>query len=72
MEQGPINAPSTKATPTSAALSPDDYAAFLRISRATLWRWILAGVLPQPCIRKGRIVRWTRTAVERSLTDLTH
>lgn len=72
MEQGSKNTSKPKATLAGGALNPDDYAAYLRISRATLYRWIAAGIVPQPCIRKGRIVRWTRAAVDRNIEDLTN
>lgn len=36
----------------------------LGIHRATLFRWIAVGVFPPATLKRGRIVRWSREAVE--------
>ena len=35
------------------------------VSRATWWGWNAAGQIPLPALRRGRVVRWNRTELER-------
>ena len=45
------------------ALTADEVAALLGVSRAHLWKLHSSGRLPRP-IRLGRVVRWDRRAIE--------
>ena len=54
----------TKPThPSRLALTAEEIAGLLGISRAHLWRLNSSGRLPRP-IRLGRAVRWNRTTIE--------
>ncbi len=62
---------SQSATPTSAAtirlaISADEMAELLGISRAHVWRLHSQGRIPRP-VRLGRAVRWDRATIERWL-----
>ncbi|MBC5767800.1 helix-turn-helix transcriptional regulator [Ramlibacter albus] len=39
-------------------------AQMLGIHRATLFRWIAAGIFPPATLKRGRVVRWSRVTVE--------
>ncbi len=45
------------------ALSADEVAEMLSISRAHVWKLLSSGRLPRP-VRLGRSVRWSRTTLE--------
>lgn len=49
-----------------ALLTADDLAALLKCSKATIWRRVDDGSLPQP-LRIGGISRWRASAVEEAL-----
>jgi len=64
LSNSPVPHPPKPATATLTALG---LAAFLGISRATVWRLLAGGKLPAP-IRLGRAVRWDRWTVEEWLS----
>lgn len=45
------------------ALSAEEVAELLGISRAHVWKLLSSGRLPEP-VRLGRAVRWSRTTLE--------
>lgn len=49
-----------------ALLTADDLASMLRCSKATIWRRVEDGSLPQP-LRIGGIRRWRASAIEQAL-----
>jgi excisionase family DNA binding protein len=58
-------APATAAT-NRLAISADEMAELLGISRAHVWRLHSQGRIPRP-VRLGRAVRWDRVTIERWL-----
>lgn len=46
-------------------LTIEGVAAFLSIGERTAWRWVRAGVLPRPDLRRGRVVRWFPETIRR-------
>jgi len=50
-------------------LTVKEVAARLRVGVRTVWRWTLTGQLPPP-VRRGRIVRWKVTDIERFVREL--
>jgi len=45
-------------------LSDRELAAQLRVSRASIWRWVRMGKLPQPILIGERTRRWRSTDIE--------
>ncbi|HYE18866.1 MAG TPA: helix-turn-helix domain-containing protein [Tepidisphaeraceae bacterium] len=64
--------PSSQATetPWPALLRDREAAAFLSISRASLWQRSSSGDLPAPVTVAGRCVRWRRADLERFVLAL--
>lgn len=62
-------AKTTKEPVQAATMPPAAVAARLGIDRATLYRWLKRGVMPQPQIRVGRTVRWSVQAVDKFITE---
>ena len=59
----PENAPDLTRLVLPEVLTPRDAAEFLRISTRTLARKVATGELPPP-FRSGRLVRFSRTALQ--------
>ena len=38
------------------------------VHRATIWKWLREGLLPQPSIRRGRVVRWSTKQIDDFIT----
>jgi excisionase family DNA binding protein len=63
----PLSQPAMPATATNRlAISADEVAKLLGISRAHVWRLHSQGRIPRP-VRLGRAVRWDRATIERWL-----
>ena len=52
-----------------AFISPTQFQRRLGMSRWAFHTWRKNGIIPKPAIQKGRITRWTRTAVEQFATQ---
>ena len=52
------------ARPQGQTLTPVGVAANLGVHRATLFKWIKAGIFPPASIRAGRVVRWSIKTVD--------
>jgi excisionase family DNA binding protein len=50
-------------------LTAREVAERMGVSLRTIWRWTITGELPAP-VRRGRIVRWKATDIERYVQDL--
>jgi predicted DNA-binding transcriptional regulator AlpA len=55
--------PGQPSFPQRGTFNAMELAAFLGISRATVWRWDKQGLLPRP-VRFNRVVRWERWTIE--------
>lgn len=53
-----LRAPGLTVTPMQAA-------ELMGVHRATLYRWLERGLFPQPTMKAGRTVRWSRELVEK-------
>jgi predicted DNA-binding transcriptional regulator AlpA len=51
-------------------LRDTDVAAMIGVSRATLWRWVSIGQLPNP-IKIGGVTRWWKSEIDAYLVSLT-
>lgn len=51
-------------SPRALMLNAPQVAQVLGIHRATLFRWIAAGIFPPATLKRGRVVRWSRDLVE--------
>lgn len=52
------------ARPQGQTLTPVGVAAYIGVHRATLFKWVKAGIFPVASIRAGRVVRWSVKAVD--------
>lgn len=52
------------ARPQGQTLTPVGVAGRVGVHRATLFKWIKAGIFPPASIRAGRVVRWSVKAVD--------
>jgi len=59
----PPNSDKAKANPGRVALSAEELAEMLGVSRSHVFRMASSGLLP-PAIRFGRVVRWSRATIE--------
>jgi predicted DNA-binding transcriptional regulator AlpA len=50
-------------------LSATQLAAFLRVSRRSVWRWTASGRLPQPVRFGRRVVRWRISEIKPPAPD---
>lgn len=49
-------------------ITPGGFTRRLGISRWTFYAWRKAGIVPAPCIHKGKVSRWTAATVENFAT----
>lgn len=47
------------------ALKAERVGEYLDISKAEVWKWLASGFLPDPVLRHGRVVRWSRQEIRR-------
>ena len=52
------------ARPHGQTLTPVGVAAYMGVHRATIFKWVKAGILPPASIRAGRVVRWSVKALD--------
>lgn len=67
MEAKAPTQPRNETAPRARGLTvtPKQTAELLGVHRATLYRWLERGLFPQPTMKAGRTVRWSRELVEK-------
>jgi predicted DNA-binding transcriptional regulator AlpA len=51
------------AGPDVPRLSVNDIARLVSAGERTIWRWLESGILPQPDLRIGKVIRWKPSSV---------